>query len=270
MKKFVTYLLAGGALFAACSKREQKPVTPEPPVTDARTILLQTVLEKGLPPQYRFTYDRNNFVTSINYADGFSIYNVEYENKRVKKLVNSRNNNYLLYHYQNNSIDKIDEFDPLHNKLETYALLYNNTGKLVELDRFNCRENPNGALYKKEKLFYHPDGNLARLEQYFLSEGTLKLLMTKEYNGYDNSINVDDFYKLHGFLESFLYLPQVKLQINNPKKEIIITEQNSFEINNTFEFSGNLPVKKMGDMIQTRGGNGQPHMARIMNQYIYN
>jgi len=269
MKRIVTYLLAG-VLFAACSKKEQIPVTSEPPVTDARTILLHTVLEKGLPPQYRFTYDSNNFVTTINYADGFSIYNVEYENKRVKKLINSRNNSYLLYHYQNNSIDKIDEFDPLHNKLETYALLYNNSGKLVELNRFNFRENPNGTLYKKEKLFYHPDGNLARLEQYFLSEGLLKLLMTKEYNGYDNSMNVDDFYKLHGFLESFLYLPQVKLQINNPKKESIITEQNAFEITNTFEFSGNLPVKKMGDMIQTRGGNGQPHIARTMNQYIYN
>lgn len=256
-------------LLVSCSKKEKLPTLPTPaPVTDARTILLKTVAEQSMPLQYKFVYDAEHYVTEINYANGFSIYNVMYENKRVKKVTNNWSRSYLLYQYQNGLVTHIDEFDSADHKLEDYQLQYNNAGKLTELTRKNYREDAAGVLYKKEKMIYHADGNLARLEQYLLNNGTLKLMLAKDYSGYDNNTNIDDFYKLHGFLETFVFLPQVKLQVNNPRKEIVTTEANTFEITYSYEFSNQLPVKKTGDMIQTRGnGNGQ--VFHFVNRYSY-
>jgi len=70
------------------------------------------------------------------------------------------------------------------------------------------------------------------------------------------------------FFDTFLFLPQVKLQLNNPGKAKIIGDVSTFEINYQYEFSNNLPVKKSGTMVQTRGPN-VGHSIQVGYQFTY-
>ena len=74
------------------------------------------------------------------------------------------------------------------------------------------------------------------------------------------------------FFDTYLFLPQVKLQKNNPLKQQITGVQNDYEITYTYDFQNNLPVKKTGIMTQTRGSrqradaaNNQPVQLLLNN-----
>lgn len=267
--KTLSFALLIICLLQGCKKDAPNIPQPRPvELDDARSILLQSVIEQGMAPQYKFVYDSAQYVTQINYSDGFSIYTVEHENKRVKKLTNTFFHSYLLYQYSNGLLTRLDEYDATHHKIQDYQLLYNIAGKLIEVIRKQYNDGLEGILYKKEKLTYAADGNLASIEQYRLINDTIKLFQTIHYSQYDTQINVDDFYKLHGFWETFLYLPQVKLQANNPGKELIVNEANSFEITYTYQFINQLPIKKTGVMKQLSGtGSGQ--VFTFTNNFTY-
>jgi len=245
------------------------PQHPPVPVDDARTVLLKDVVAQSLPnPYFRFTYDDQHYVTQINFASGLNIYNVEYENKRVKKMTNINNNNTLLYSYHNNRVSEINEFSgTTGNKGLTYQFSYNNNNQLTQVLWWEFFTDSNGKLFKKSVLTYYPDGNLEAIDSYNTGNGPLSLAKRDEFSNYDNQTNVDDFYLLEDFFDSFLFLPQVKLQKNNPKKQLILGEINDFQIDYTYEFQNNLPVKKTGIFRQTRGGNSNP--VQFVNQLTY-
>ena len=99
MKKIVILQAILLTAFIGCKKNENIP-SPQPslPADDARPVLLKEVVAQSLPsPYFHFTYDEHRYVKQINFASGFAIYNLEYENKRVKKMTNIQNNNSLLY-----------------------------------------------------------------------------------------------------------------------------------------------------------------------------
>ena len=118
-------------------------------------------------------------------------------------------------------------------------------------------------------LTYQADGNLSTIESYFdITGGALSLEKTDRFSNYDNKTNVDDFYLVKEFFDTYLFLPQVKLQKNNPLKQQITGVQNDYEITYTYDFQNNLPVRKTGLMKQTRGsGSGQT--LQITNQFNY-
>lgn len=266
MKKITAILLLLWML-ASCSKDE--PATPAPlplPVdtmSDARTILLKQVDEQRLPsPYFHFTYDQSKFVTEIAFASALGVYKVEYENKRVKKLTNTKNGRVLKYSYDKGCVSVIDEFSLTGEKRFTYQLFYNDAGKLVKLDWIEFSDAANGVLFKRSNMSYHPDGNLATMEVWLNNAGNLELSLKQEFSAYDNTTNVDDFYLLEEFFDSFLYLPQVKMQLNNPGKHIIKSSITTYDITYTYNFnSQQLPVKKSGVMIQTKG----PEQGKTIN-----
>jgi hypothetical protein len=258
--------------FIACRKNENTPSSPPyPPPDDARTVLLKEVVAPSLPsPYFHFTYDEQRYVKQINFASGFAIYNLEYENKRVKKITNIQNNNSLLYTYSNDQVVEINEFSgPTGNKIFSYRFSYNTVQQLTEIGWLEFSTNPNGHLFKKALLGYYADGNLSTIESYYdITGGPLNLEKTDSFSDYDNKTNVDDFYLVKEFFDTYLFLPQVKLQKNNPLKHQITGVRNDYEITYTYDFQNGLPVRKTGMMQQTRGsGSGQT--LQITNQFNY-
>ena len=68
-----------------------------------------------------------------------------------------------------------------------------------------------------------------------------------------------DTYNLKDFFDDVLFLPQVKLQKNNPRRVMMTGLENDYELVNTYEYnSKKLPLKKTTRMKQVRGtGSGQ-------------
>lgn len=255
MKRIVTALLV--LVLASCGKDEPTIPVPVPADTlsDARNILLKEVNELKLPsPFFKFVYDEDRFVTEASFASSLDVYKMEYENKRVKKVSNTKNGRYMLYNYINGNVTSIDEFGLANQKLVSYEFLYNASGKLVQVNWKLFAENAGGEIYKQHKLSYHADGNLAKLETWVNEPAPLHLSSTQTFDEYDSSINVDDFYLMKDFFDSYLFLPQVKLQINNPTKHTISSDFTTFKIDYLYELNSNkLPLKKVGLMTQIRG-----------------
>jgi hypothetical protein len=260
-------------VFMACKKGDSSLQPQEPPLPpdDSRNVFLKEVVAQSLPnPYFHFTYDDQKYVKQINFASGFAIYKVDYENKRIKKMTNIQNNNSILYSYSNNQVSAVNEFSgQTANKIFSYRFTYNTNQQLSEVLWFDFSGNVDGHLFKKALLTYHADGNLAAIEHYYDQPGgQLTLEKTDRFSNYDNKTNVDDFYLVKDFFDTYLFLPQVKLQKNNPLKQHITGVQNDYEITYTYEYQNNLPVKKVGNMKQTRGtGNGQT--LQITNRFNY-
>jgi len=274
MKKyFILFLAVIISAFISCKKANNTPQPQQPaiPVDDARTVLLKDVMAQSLPnPYFHFTYDSLHYVKQINFASGLNIYNVEYENKRVKKMTSIISNNSILYSYSNNQVSEINEFSGrTGNKVLSYRLSYNSSNQLIEVLWFEFSDNSNGNLYKKAVLTYQADDNLASIDHYSISAGQLSWTSRDQFSNYDDKTNVDDFYLLEDFFDTYLFLPRVKLQKNNPLKQQINTIQNDYDISYTYKYENNLPVQKTGMLKQTRGaGSGQSlQITDLFNYY---
>jgi hypothetical protein len=277
MKKYFILLTVVLATISSC-KKDNGPQAPEPPQhqdpptggDDVRTVLLKDVEAQTLPaPYFHFSYDDQHYVKQIDFASGLFIYDVVYENKRVTKMINRKNQNIFLYSYDNNRVSEINEYFGSSGKRKfSYRFSYNASNQLTQVLWF-AFDNTNGAVFKKQELTYQPDGNLATIEHYYsISAEPLKLVKKDLFSDYDDKTNVDDFYLLKEFVDSYFFLPQVKLQKNNPLRQQIITVENDYEISYTYEYLNTLPVNKRLIMKQTRGtGSGQT--KQFINQFSY-
>jgi hypothetical protein len=240
-------------------------------VDDARPVLLKEIAAQALPnPYFHFVYDSLRYVKQINFAAGFNIYTVEYEHRRVKKMVNTTTGNFLLYSYRNKQVAEINEFSALTgDKIFSYRFYYNHSNQLTQVLWLDFSNGNTGNLFKKSELTYQPDGNLSIIDHYSVSAGQVTWVKTIQFSQYDDKINVDDFYLLGDFFDTFLFLPQVKLQKNNPGKQLITAPEGDCEIVYTYCYDNNLPVEKTGVLWASgEGGNAEPvETTSLFNYY---
>ncbi len=275
MKQIFLMAVISFTVAASSSSRKEnnipQPQQPAIQFADTKTIPLKEIVAQSLPnPYFHFVYDSQQYVKEISFAAGFTIYSVEYENKRVKKMINKNNGNFLIYTYANNQVSEINEFSGLtKHKIFSYRFSYNGSDQLIQVSWFDFFNDCNGSLFKKLELTYQTDGNLSTIDHYSIAAGQVNWEKTVQFSQYDNKINVDDFYLLEDFFDSYLFLPQVKLQKNNPGKQQITGSENDMEILYTYQYRDNLPVKKIGRMTQRRGGvNGQrTEITNVFNYY---
>ncbi len=266
MKQFFLIAIIGFTI-AASGKKEDNS---QRPIDDARTVLLKEIVSQTLPnPYFHFVYDSLRYIKQINFAAGFNIYNVEYEYKRVKKMTNTTTGNFLLYSYSNKQVAEINEFSALTgDKIFSYRFVYNNNHQLTQVLWFDFSNGGEGSLFKKSELTYHPDGNLDIIDHFTIAAGQVNWTKTIQFSEYDNKTNVDDFYLLGDFFDTFLFLPQVKLQKNNPGKQLVTAPEGDSEIAYTYCYENNLPVEKMGVM-RERGETGEEEQTKIGNLFNY-
>ncbi len=264
MKKYIFPIVVMLLTVSIGCKKYNDPLSPEQPpvpvpVDDVRSVLLKDVNAQSLPgPYYHFVYDNFHYVKQISFASGFAVYDVEYENKRVKMLTNRVNDNIFLYHYANNLVTEINEFSgPVISKTFSYRLSYNLLHQLSQVNWVFFSNNGRQDTVKREVLTYLPTGNLAAMDHYYSSSPgqPLEWSSRDEFSEYDNQTNVDDFSVLKkDFFAPYLFLPQVRLQKNNPRRQHIISAGNEFEIINSYQYQNGLPVSKTAIVTEKRGG----------------
>jgi hypothetical protein len=263
MKKYYFPLVVMLLSISIGCKKYNDPLPPEqPPLPlpndDIRTVLLKDIDAQSLPgPYYHFTYDNLHYVKQISFASGFAVYDVEYKNKRVSMMTNRINDNVFIYHYSNTQVTEINEFSgPILNKTFSYRLSYNSSNQLSQVNWVFFSSNGAQDTVKKEVLTYFPTGNLAAMDHYYSTAPgqPLELSSREEFSDYDNQLNVDDFSVLkHDFFAAYLFLPQVRLQKNNPRRQHIISAENEYEIIYSYQYQNGLPISKTGIVTQKRG-----------------
>jgi hypothetical protein len=253
--------LAVAALFIiilSCKKSTDKGDNLQP-ITDSRDILLKEVAVERLPsPYFHFTYNDSNFITRIDFASMLFSWKVDYENNRVKRMVNTNNNDTLLYNYANRQVISIKHTNARTGKpLWTYNFSYDNY-ILKEIRYWNFpAAGVDSILSRKVTLAYYPDGNLERYDDYnSINSGEVTLTNSVKFTGYDQGINVDDFYLLKNFFDDLLFLPQVKFQKTNPAHVTMTGINNDYTIDYIYQYNTDkLPTQKSYTIIATRGSS---------------
>jgi len=271
MKKHSLVVVICCILAVSCKKQGADTT---PPVSDARTILLKEVIASSVPsPYFHFDYDNAGFVTHIDFASQLFSWQVQYKNNRVIRMINTNlNRDTLEYTYINNRVAFIRHTSAQNGRpLSRYDFTYDNTGLLQQMRQWAFPQpGADSILNRKVILLYDARGNLQEYEDYNLDNtNTLVLSSTITFTNYDEGINVDDFYLLKNFFDDFLFLPQVKLQKNNPAHETIQTVSTDYAIDYTYQYnSSKLPVEKDYIISITRGTNtGQQYAEK--DQFSY-
>lgn len=266
MIKKLSFVFAVSMIAVVGCKKNDHPSAPvlvKPIVADTRTIMLKDIEAERLPsPYYHFEYDALHFVKRVSFASDYFVYDVSYENMRVSKLINIINKDSLVYEYSDGQVSDIEEFSGRTGKLVyNYHLSYNSGKQLAQVLWYHYPDVGESFLYKRAALAYHPDGNLASIDWYYtLSPGPLSWSSRSEFSEYDNKTNTTDLVLLkeNWFFDSYLFLPQVTLQKNNPMKEHITSATNEYFISNSYDYQNGLPTTKYSLVNQTKGENPAP------------
>ena len=154
-------------------------------------------------------------------------------------MINTINNDTLLYNYANRQVISIRHTNATTGKpLWTYDFSYDNN-ILKEIRWWNFpAAGVDSMLYRKVTLAYYPDGNLERYDDYnSFNSGAVTLTNSVKFTGYDQGINVDDFYLLKNFFDDLLFLPQVKFQKNNPAHVTMTGINNDYTIDYNYQYN---------------------------------
>jgi hypothetical protein len=272
MKSNLIFTIVLSAFIVSCHKPidDQKP--PQQPVTDKRTVLLKEVLIEHLPsPYFQFTYF-DSFVTNISFASNLLAWDLQYENNRVKRMINTMNQDSLVYFYANERVATIRHIAAADGKPRwRYDFEYNGTGQLEEINWWAFPvPGSDSVLDRKVLLQYQPDGNLSKYDDYRRDlNGDFGLAITVELKDYDNGVNVDDFSLLKDFFDDLLFLPQVKLQKNNPRQLLWHGIDNDYTFTYSYQYGSNrLPLEKDYTILVNKGTNAGDQFTG-QEQYLY-
>lgn len=244
----------------------RRQTVDETNLSDAQHIRLKEILVQGLAASYvKCNYDERGFITDMDYESGNFQYKIEYKEGRISRIVNSAfaENDTLLYFYTGKNVSRIDWIVPGNGIKQELALYYDTKNRLVQL---NFRKTNFNNIFKKMLFFYNSYSNMIRCEIYYdFGNGLLKT-STYLFDQFDDKHNVfaNDLLK-----EYHLYfLPQVKLQQNNPLRSRLLGITNDYESLNSFHYNNNIPVIKTTIMKLTRGaGAGEIRTVTALYKY---
>ena len=245
------------------SCKKEKSTVSEPLLAGAAmpVALLKDVVIKNLPsPYYHFEYKADSTISLVSFADNFKRYEVQYSAGRISEL---RNNiagleEKVQYNYDNAgkiiSVNYLDLLGAVYAKVS-----FSYEGKmLIKLER-QRKSGSDFVINKTMSFLYYADGNLKEIIDHrpavvgVQDESTV----TDRFEQYDKGINVDGFTLIHNeFFDHLVLLPGIHFQKNNPVKEILTSNELSYETTYAYSYNEkNLPVTKSGDLFFTAGPN---------------
>ena len=258
--KSITIIALFSIVLFACKKEKSTINQPQSPPADppAPAVLLKEIVIPNLPsPYYHFEYDVTGKADFVSFASDFTRYDIVYDDAgKIMELRNDIfvNRDTLRYFYDNTgkvvAINYIDINGRIYIKI---ALTYDGK-KLKTLERKRIFGS-DFVVNKTMSFSYYNDGNLKEIVDHrpAVNVQTESTNITR-FEDYDNNINVDAFGLLHNdFFDHLVFLPGIRLQINNPRREIL-TGFNSYTVDYTYTYDEkHQPISKKGDLIFTAG-----------------
>lgn len=257
-------LLAGTLLFSCRKDRNNPPPVTPPPASDAQTLLLKDLVVQNLPaPYYHFEYDDSGYITKSGFSSGLRSYDVSYSSRRIGEMRSTHaiNKDKLLYQYENGKPFLIKYMDQGGINYKRCFISYNADGQLDKMEWDRKMANAGFAIERTLSFTYYADGNLHRLtdQRHAIDNQQTEATHIDEFENYDNKVNPDGFSLIHNNNDHLILLPGVKLQKNNPLKNIRTGTGLHYEISYAYTYDDiHRPILKNGDAAITNGpGTGQ-------------
>jgi len=259
--KSITVLALFSIVLFSCKKEKSTIGQPPSPPADppAPTVLLKEIVIPNLPsPYYHFEYDATGKPNFVSFASDLTRYNIVYDN--AGKIIEMRNDilvnrDTLRYFYDNSGRVVAVNYIDINGKVYIKVALTYDGQKLKMLERRRILGS-DFVLNKTLTFSYHNDGNLKEIVDHRPAvigqqPESSDILRFEEY---DSNINVDGFSLLHNdFFDHLVLLPGVRLQKNNPRKEML-TGFNSYTAEYTYTYDEkHQPISKRGDVLFTGG-----------------
>jgi len=261
------------AVFAVACKKDHSSYLP--PSAPAPKILLQDIIEAHLPsPYYHFEYGPDSSVVKVSFDSEFTRYDVFYSGNRISEMRNNIivNHDTLRYIYDNAGRPAIIKFIDQTGFTYRHAFISYEGGHIDEI-YWDRAEGNVGYLIDRELEFdYFPDGNVKEIRERRPAVGNSPETNWKtDYDQYDNKINVDDFALLHDGIHDHLFLlPGIKIQKNNPGKEIRTGDGINYISDFTYTYNKDgAPLTKTGDVLFTAGQQTGQRFQTTVNYTYY-
>jgi hypothetical protein len=277
--RHVLLSLTFGMILFACKKDQVTP-TADPPVLPpnpiAKHALLKDIIVPHLPsPYYHFEYNTDSLPSKVDFASGFSIYDVIYTDHKIAEMRNNIIVNHDTLRYLYDSAGKLTMIKFINESNIVYRLVnFAYDGDQIRELEWNIKEGNVGYYIDRRVTFtFYPDGNLNTMTDYRAAfNGSPEQTLTTLFEQYDDKINVDDFILLHDQYHDHLFLLQsFRLQKNNPRKETfsvngIVLYTNDF----TYVYKAdNTPSDKNGNFLYTSGADSGKRFETSANYTYY-
>jgi len=256
-------LLAALIVTTISCRRGNEPKPVPPPNPDV--IRLKDVNISHLPnPHYHFVYDNAGAITAASYSDSLAFYDVFYNaNKKIDRMQNKGGNRDVLkYQYDNGDVSIITITNEAGVTYARGFFDYNYTHQLTTVD-WEVKVDAGGFQPERTlNLSYNPDGNVKDIVTHLHpAAAQTEVSFTTTYSDYDNKKNVDGFSLLHPDQFHHLYLlPGVKLQVNNPRREVRTGGVNNYTVDYTYTYDAKgRPTIRNGDFQWTSGSDAGKH-----------
>jgi len=255
-------LLTFGFILFSC-KKDQGPTTVPPvvpPNPPAKHVLLKDVISPNLPsPYYHFEYNSDSLASRVDFASGFSIYDVIYTGNKIGEMRNNIIVNHDTLRYVYDSAGKLALIKFINESNIVYRLVFFTfDGELIKKIEWNIKvDNIGYYIDRRVNFTFYPDNNLMTMVDYRAAyNGSPEQTLTTRFEGYDDKLNVDDFILLHDEFHDHLFLLQgFRLQKNNPAKETFSVNDSVLYTNDyTYNYNAdNTPSNKQGDFLYRSG-----------------
>jgi hypothetical protein len=252
----------------------RKEHTNTPPAGAAKKILLKDITAAHLPsPYYHFEYRQDSMVDKVSFASDYTSYKVVYMGNNISEMRNNIVVNFdtLRYIYDNTGKVAIIKFINDAGVVYRHAVFTYDGQELKEVE-WDHKEGVAGFIIDRTlSLVYFPDGNVKAISEHRPGiDGQAEATYVTQFDQYDNKNNVDDFMLLHDAFHDHLFLlPGVRIQKNNPRKEIRTGDGVNYIADYTYTYNNDsAPLTKTGDVLFTQGsGTGQRFQTNTTYTY---
>jgi hypothetical protein len=261
----------------SCKKDHGNSIKPPavPPDIPTKHVLLKDITIPGLPsPYYHFEYNTDSLASKVDFASGFTNYDIFYSGNQIREMRNNIIVNHDTLRYVYNNIGKLAMINFIDDANVIYrhaSFIYN--GEQVQRIEWDRKEGNAGFLIDRTLTFtFYPDGNVKTIAEHRPSiNGVPDYSSLMTFEQYDDKINVDDFGLIHDGIHDHLFLPQgFRLQKGNPKKEMLsVNGVDFYTVDYTYTYNNdNTPSIKTGDLLFLSGSNaGQRFQTNSMYSY---
>ena len=260
-------------------RKEQGPQTTDPPTPSpnppVKHVLLKDITTPHLPsPYYHFEYNTDSLPSKVDFASGFTIYNILYTGNKISEERDGFIVTQVTLRYSYEPAGKLNQIDFINQSNFIYRRVHFifDGNMIKEIDWATRAADSIFIIDRTVTFTFYPDNNVKTLVDHRSAfNGSPEVTLTTLFEQYDSNVNVDDFSLLHDQFHDHLFLLQgFRLQKNNPGKETFTVNDSTLYTNDfTYVYNAdNTPSNKKGNFTYISGPDAGKRVE-INSYYTY-